>query len=111
MADEVSVKVLNTQALLAILGKIDLGMSLEDAVGQKRFHHQWSPDVLMLETGFPEEIKADLEKRGHKIHVSGRAGVTQAIVYDQDKAEFKGVHDPRVPGKAAGVRPNTAPNR
>ena len=92
-----------TQALLAIVGKIDLEMSLEQAVGQKRFHHQWSPDLLMLETGFPPDVQDKLEKMGHQVRVSNRAGVSQAIFFDADKSRFIGVHDPRVPGKAAGA--------
>ncbi|MDG2013029.1 MAG: gamma-glutamyltransferase [Pirellulaceae bacterium] len=92
-----------TQALLAIVGKIDLGMSLEQAVGQKRFHHQWSPDLLMLEKDFPPTIKDQLENMGHRVRVSNRAGVSQAIIFDSDGSRFVGVHDPRVPGKAAGV--------
>ena len=100
-----------TQALLAILGKVDLGMTLPEAVGQKRFHHQWSPDVLMLETGFPKAWQTELEKRGHKLYVSDRAGVTQAIVYDPEAGEFTGVHDPRVPGKAVGQSSELVPER
>lgn len=100
-----------TQALLAILGRVDLDMTLPEAVGQKRFHHQWSPDVLMLESGFPKELQAELEKRGHKLYVSDRVGVTQAIVWDRETGEFTGVHDPRVPGKAVGESPESVPNR
>ncbi len=100
-----------TQALLAIVGKIDLEMSLEQAVGQKRFHHQWSPDLLMLETGFPPEVQDKLEEMGHQVRVSNRAGVSQAIFFDADKSRFIGVHDPRVPGKAAGAAKVPATDR
>ena len=57
----------------------------------------------MLETGFPPDVQDKLEKMGHQVRVSNRAGVSQAIFFDADKSRFIGVHDPRVPGKAAGA--------
>ncbi len=91
-----------TQALLAIIRRIDLGLGMDDAVGNKRFHHQWSPDILFLENGFDESIAKQLEEMGHKTRFSNSAGVSQAILFDEETKEFVGVHDPRVPGSAEG---------
>lgn len=91
-----------TQALLAIIRRIDLGMPVDEAVGHKRFHHQWSPDLLMLEEGFDKDIAESLKKRGHRLRFSGTSGITQAIVLDSDQGILTGVHDPRTPGQAAG---------
>ena len=92
-----------TQSLLTIIGHIDLGMSIDQAVEQKRFHHQWSPDLLVLEKGFSESVAEALEERGHKIRVSGSSGLTQAIAFDRSKGLFVGVTDPRTEGQAAGT--------
>src|SRR6185436_7075469 len=39
-----------SQVLLAIVRHFDLGLSLEESLSQVRFHHQWSPDELRIET-------------------------------------------------------------
>lgn len=89
-----------TQTLLAIVGMVDLGMTPAEALAQPRFHHQWYPDSLRVEEQMPEEVVSGLEARGHQIRRVGRIGVSQAVARDGD--ELLGVHDPRVPGMAAG---------
>ena len=90
-----------TQVLLTIVNHLDLGMPLDRAVGESRFHHQWFPDSLMVESTFPFAARDDLAKLGHSITVLETGGVTQAIARDGDK--FIGVNDPRIPGRAAGL--------
>ena len=42
-------------------------MSLSDAVGQPRFHHQWRPDRVIYETpGFSPDTLAKLRAMGHE---------------------------------------------
>ncbi len=91
-----------TQALLAIVRRIDLGMDLAQAVGSKRFHHQWSPDRLLIEHGFDATVAERLRKMGHETSSSRGVGITQAIVFDPDQGMFLGVHDPRTDGAARG---------
>lgn len=91
-----------TQTLLTIVNHLDLGMSLPEAVAAPRFHHQWSPDALAVEKTMPIRIANGAIKRGHSIQVAPSVGVTQAIARTPDGKAFIGVHDPRVPGKAAG---------
>jgi gamma-glutamyltranspeptidase / glutathione hydrolase len=95
-----------TSVLLAILRRLDFEQSLADAVGAPRIHQQWMPDVVTVEKKMPEEIVKELEERGHKVDLIDSGAVAQAIEID-DKGQFIGVHDPRVPGKAAaGKRKN-----
>ncbi|MEQ8788378.1 MAG: gamma-glutamyltransferase [Pirellulaceae bacterium] len=90
-----------TQVVLSLLRRIDLEQSLDEAVGGGRFHHQWSPDVIYLESKrLPKDFAARLEAMGHTIG-RGSSGVTQAIAIDGEGG-LLGVHDPRVPGHAAG---------
>ena len=91
-----------TQVVLAIVNHLDLGMPIEEAIGVGRFHHQWSPDWLVVERTVPMETVEALEKRGHVVRRLESAGVTQAIAISPETTELIGVHDPRVPGKAAG---------
>lgn len=92
-----------SQVLLAIVRHFDLGLSLEDCLAKPRFHHQWSPDELRLETAAAAELQKDLEGRGHKLKSVPAIGTAQGIVWDATAKQFRGVHDPRVPGKAAGT--------
>ncbi len=91
-----------TQALLAIVRHLDFEQSLADAVGQHRFHHQWSPDALLLEQGFDTGLVQRLESMGHQIRTLRSMGITQGIAFDPESGLFTGVHDPRTPGAAAG---------
>ena len=94
-----------TSVLLAILRRLDFDQSLADAVGSPRIHQQWLPDVLTVEKKMPKEIVDQLAAKGHNIDEIDSGAVAQAIEVDE-KGQFIGVHDPRVPGKAAsGSRP------
>jgi gamma-glutamyltranspeptidase/glutathione hydrolase len=89
-----------TQVLLAIIRRLDFGQSLAEAVGSPRIHHQWRPEELMVERAMPEEIVKRLEALGHNVDRIAPAGVAQAVEIDA-QGNLTGVHDPRVPGKAA----------
>ena len=92
-----------SQVLLAIVRRFDLGLSLEDALQEPRFHHQWSPNELRLETATSDDLKKDLESRGHKLKLAPAIGTSQGIVWDAKAKQFRGAHDPRVPGKVTGL--------
>ncbi len=92
-----------SQVLLAIVRHFDLGLSLEAALQMPRFHHQWYPDELRLESSTPAELQKDLATRGHNLKTVSAIGTAQGIIWDQKTKQFRGAHDPRVPGKAAGI--------
>lgn len=91
-----------TQVLLAIVRQIDFEMPLQEAIGAPRIHHQWRPDVLFIESKLDGKTRDGLTKRGHELEELGSGGVSQAIRWLPEEGVFWGVHDPRVPGKAAG---------
>ena len=94
-----------TQALLAIVRRYDFEQSLATAVASPRIHHQWQPNELAVEESMPGDIVEKLTALGHDIKLAGSVGVTQAVELDPE-GNLAGVHDPRVPGKAAvGKRP------
>ena len=90
-----------TQVVLGIIRVIDLEWSVEKAVGEGRWHHQWLPNRLFVEGNFEESILDALRGQGHVGQRLERGGVMQAI-YRSPNGIFYGVSDPRVPGKAAG---------
>ena len=90
-----------TQALLAIIRHFDYGLPLEAAIARPRFHHQWMPDRISVESDFPATIAQRLRELGHTVKSGSSGGRSQAIARLPD-GTFVGVHDPRVPGKAAG---------
>jgi gamma-glutamyltranspeptidase / glutathione hydrolase len=92
-----------TQTLLAIIHHVDFGRSPVEALAQPRFHHQWSPDELRIEKTFPESVRRELERRGHRLKELPSIGACQMIAFDAARQTFSGAADPRVSeGTAAG---------
>ena len=93
-----------SQVVTAIVNYVDLGMPLDESVAASRFHHQWSPDRLVLEQSVPGPLAEALRRRGHTTELTESMGVTQAIARwpKPDGKQLIGVHDPRVPGLAVG---------
>ncbi|MEK7676104.1 MAG: gamma-glutamyltransferase [Verrucomicrobiota bacterium] len=91
-----------SQTLLTIINMIDFRMDLEQALAQPRFHHQWSPDTLVVEKGVGEPVRRELSKRGHKLKVVNSLGATQAVAQRPGGKGFVGAHDPRLKGQAEG---------
>ncbi len=85
-----------------ILNVVDRGMSLPEAVAAPRIHHQAIPNQLNYEPGaLSEEMKADLEARGHRLHEVPEMGDVQAVMR-LPSGGLVGVSDPRNQGRPAG---------
>jgi len=56
-----------TAVLQVILNVIDRGLPVSEAVRLPRLHHQWLPDEVMLDKGFPPELAAALTARGQHV--------------------------------------------
>jgi gamma-glutamyltranspeptidase/glutathione hydrolase len=90
-----------TQVVLAIVGYLDWQLPLDRTLEQGRIHHQWSPDLLFIEQSIPRRVADSLRCLGHRVRVVSQAGVVQAIGASRSQW-LVGVHDPGVPGRAAG---------
>jgi gamma-glutamyltranspeptidase / glutathione hydrolase len=90
-----------SQTLLMLLRRIDLNLPLAEAVASPRLHHQWRPDQTVITHSLGPAIQATLAQMGHVLSEVNSLAVVQAIEQNADGA-FQGVHDPSVPGKAAG---------
>ncbi len=88
-----------TIVLQVILDVIDFHEDIAQAVSAPRVHHQWLPDVVAAEAGFPEATIRQLEALGHTIHVGGAWGSANSILIAPDA--ITGAADPRSRGGAA----------
>jgi gamma-glutamyltranspeptidase / glutathione hydrolase len=50
-----------------IVNSIDYRMNIAAAVAAPRIHHQWLPDNVRAENGFPPEVLAGLTEMGHSV--------------------------------------------
>jgi gamma-glutamyltranspeptidase/glutathione hydrolase len=90
-----------TQVVMGLTYHLDAGLDLPAAVGGPRIHQQWRPDRLMVERVLDPAVVNALKDLGHEVTQVGSVGITQAIARGADGRTWIGVHDPRVPGKAA----------
>ena len=88
-----------TTVLQVALNVLEHDMSVKQAVVSPRIHHQWLPDVLLMEEGFSPDTITLLGEMGHTIRSSRTMGSVQAIIY-KDKY-FYGAADPRRPSSGA----------
>src|SRR5262249_52628301 len=86
-----------------LMGVVDYGLDIQQAVNAPRFHHQWEPDVIFIEgIGIsPDTIKL-LEARGHKIRLQGYWSDGECIAVDPKTGDLLGAPDGRNGGKAVG---------
>ncbi len=91
--------------LQCIVRVLDLGMTVERALSERRVHHQWSPNLLVLEPQAAASTVDQLRDRGHKLSEPFTIGVAQAIE-QATPGVLTAAHDPRVDGIGAAVACN-----
>ena len=100
-----------------LMGVVDYGLNLQQAVNAPRFHDQWLPDEIKLEKiGFSPDTVRILEHMGHKISSDAAIdampgevrsaeqywGDAECIAIDEKTGERLGASDGRHGGKAVG---------
>ena len=90
--------------LWVILGVLEFGLDPRAAVDAPRTHHQWFPDVLLLEgESWTETVRAELAAMGHHWRSIDRLGIANTIVVDPSAGQIHGIADRRrSTTKAAG---------
>ncbi len=83
-----------------ILDVTDFGMNPQDAVDLPRFHHQWKPDILYLQTGFDPKTQTALSQMGYSTQSTDSVARVEAIVVRNGKLE--GGTESRMHGKVSG---------
>ena len=97
-----------------IVNLVDFDMNLQEAGDAPRFHHTGSSEptgtvmtkggVLHIEDGIPDEVRADLARRGHVLlpEAVGAYGGYQAIRRDPRTGVYTGATEKRKDGCAMG---------
>jgi len=70
---------ITTSVFQTLMDIIEFGMSISDAVNKPKFHHQWLPDILYVEKGFPKPVIGQLEKMGYRVQEREAIGRTEVI--------------------------------
>lgn len=85
--------------LQVIVNVLDYHMDVAAAVDVPRLHHQWLPDEVRVEHGFPPEVIAALREKGHI--VTEPLGQTSANSIAVTENGLLGAPDPRTRGAEA----------
>jgi len=88
--------------LQVIVNVLDYHMDVAAAVAAPRLHHQWMPDEVKVEPGFPDETLAGLRARGHSVAES--MGYSSANSIFVTPNGLLGAPDPRTHGAEAAVQ-------
>lgn len=104
-----SSKIITTVANV-LMGTVDYGMNIQEAVNAPRFHQQWLPDVVNVEKWFSPDTLNALRKMGYKIQIGlGEGGTSpywsdaECIAVDEKTGVRLGATDGRnSTGKAVG---------
>ena len=88
-----------TTVLQVAMNVMEHDMNIAQAVHSPRMHHQWLPEVLMIEQGFGVDTENLLKHKGYRLYPSSTMGSVQAIMKKGNY--FYGSADPRRP--SAGV--------
>jgi gamma-glutamyltranspeptidase/glutathione hydrolase len=87
--------------LQVIVNALDYRMNIAQAVSLPRLHHQWMPDQVRIEHGFPQATRDALRAMGHTLVTP--MGQTSANSIAATNDGWLGAADPRTRGaKAAG---------
>ncbi|MHC2338831.1 gamma-glutamyltransferase [Bradyrhizobium sp. USDA 4454] len=82
-----------------IVDVIDYRMDIAAAVAAPRMHHQWLPDEVRIERGFPDEVLTELRAKGHKtVEPLGYSSANSIVV---TTSGLLGAPDPRTRGSEA----------
>ena len=89
-----------------LMGVIDFGLDIQEAVNAPRFHHQWLPDQIDVEDRLSPDTMNLLRSKGHgldiKHGVSQYSGDGEGIMVAPKTGERLGASDGRNNGKAVG---------
>jgi gamma-glutamyltranspeptidase/glutathione hydrolase len=104
-----SSKIITTVANV-LMGVVDYGMNIQEAVNAPRFHNQWMPDVLNVEQWFSPDTLNLLHHMGYNIEVGLHYGAVvepywsdaECIAVDTKTGDRLGASDGRGSGKAVG---------
>jgi gamma-glutamyltranspeptidase/glutathione hydrolase len=104
-----SSKIITTVANV-LMGVVDYGMNIQEAVNAPRFHNQWLPDMVNVEQWFSPDTLNALRHMGYNIEIGLHDGGktfpywsdAECIAIDPQTGDRLGASDGRNGGKAVG---------
>ena len=105
-----SSKIITTVANV-LMGVVDYGMNIQEAVNAPRFHQQWLPDAVNVEKWFSPDTLSTLRKMGYNVQIGLHGGNevepywsdAECIAIDEKTGDRLGATDLRNSnGKAMG---------
>ncbi len=94
---------ITTTVLNIFLSTAEGGLNIQQAVDAPRFHHQYLPDMLYVEAGFPADTAAKLTAEGYTLKQGGHWSDGECIAINPKTGKLEGGQDHRHDfGKAAG---------
>jgi gamma-glutamyltranspeptidase/glutathione hydrolase len=101
---------ITTTVANVLMGVVDYGMNIQEAVNAPRFHNQWMPDVVSVEQWFSPDTVNALQHMGYNVEIGLHHGTNVApywsdaecIAVDAKTGERLGASDVRDGGKAVG---------
>jgi gamma-glutamyltranspeptidase/glutathione hydrolase len=92
---------ITTSVFQTLMDIIEFNMSVSDAVNKPKFHHQWLPDILYVENGFPPDVQLQLKNIGYNVQIREAIGRTD-VIHISPSGEIEGVADHRGDDDAEG---------
>lgn len=89
-----------SSTIQATLNHLVFDMPPQEAVSAPRFHHQWFPNEILLESPLYESAGANLQERGHRIRRVATLAANQSVA--SGESGLTGGSDPRKHGRPAG---------
>lgn len=89
-----------TSVFQTLVNLLEFKLSVDEAVNNPKFHHQWQPDVIYIEKDFPSSSRTALEGMGYRFVERSPIGRTEVIRLTEAGAEA--VADKRGDDSAAG---------
>ncbi len=104
-----SSKIITTVANV-LMGVVDYGMNIQEAVNAPRFHNQWMPDVVNVERWFSPDTLNALRQMGYNVEIGLHYGSdvapywsdAECIAVDAKTGDRLGASEGRGSGKAVG---------
>ena len=91
-----------TSVVQTILNVHEFNMTMQEAVNSPRFHHQWKPDSIRIESDyFNNKVKDELLKSGYRLTDKGSIGRVDGILVKKGKT-LEGGADKRGDDTAVG---------
>ena len=91
-----------TSVLQTIVNVVDFDMNIAEAISAPRVHHQWLPDTVYYEKGFPVDTVKILAGMGHQLKASSYT-LAKVLGIRWQEGTLSGSFDPRWPGGGVAI--------